>query len=60
MKFYEVGVGTDFQKANDTTIYTKVKEERISCCKVKCNAINKQTNESIVFKPMDDIEVVTQ
>lgn len=60
MKFYEVGVGTDFKTPNDNTVYTKVQEERISCCKVKLNAINKTTNESIVFKPMDDVEVVTE
>lgn len=55
MKFYEIGVGTDFTEENSDVVYTKVKEQRISCCKVKVNAVNKDTKEEKVFKPMTTV-----
>lgn len=58
MKFYEIGVGTDFTVDDNPTVYTKVKEERISCCKVKVNAIQKDNSENQVFKPMTEVKVV--
>lgn len=59
MKFYEIPVGTKFTvQDHQNTVFSKVKEERISCCKVKVNALNESTQEQIVFKPMQDVEVV--
>lgn len=56
MKFYEIGVGSDFTVPNKNTVYTKVKEQRITCCKVKLNAVEKDTQKEIVFKPMQEVE----
>lgn len=58
MKFYEIGVGTNFKIADDPNVYTKVKEERITCCKVKVNAVQQDNNEEKVFKPMQEVEVI--
>lgn len=59
MKFYKLSVGTKFTVAeHPDVVFVKVKEERISCCKVKVNAVNDATKENIVFKPMQDVTVV--
>lgn len=55
MKFYEIPVDTEFTIANDENVYKKVKEQRISCCKVKVNAINIKSTEAMVFKPMQEV-----
>lgn len=55
MKFYEISVDTEFTIANDENIYKKVKEQRVSCCKVKVNAINVKSTEDMVFKPMQEV-----
>jgi hypothetical protein len=55
MKFFELAVGDKFK--HNGLIYEKVKEERISCCKVGKNAILYGDNASkMVFKPLEDVE----
>jgi hypothetical protein len=60
MKFYEIGVGTNFSVEGQEHTFTKVKEERITCCKVKVNALNKETGDEVVFKPMQEVQVINQ
>jgi hypothetical protein len=60
MKFYEIGVGTDFNVEGQEKTFTKVKEERISCCKVKVNALDKDTGDQVVFKPMQEVQVINK
>jgi len=56
MKFHELAVGEKFKFNNNE--FVKVTEERISCCKIRCNAQNAATGEKIVFKPLDEVEKV--
>jgi hypothetical protein len=60
MKFYEIGVGTDFNVEGKDGTFTKVKEERISCCKIKANALQKDTSDQVVFKPMQEVQVINK
>jgi hypothetical protein len=46
-KFMDLPTGAKFSKQEDNqTIYVKINEERISCCKV-LNAVNSNNNEKI-------------
>lgn len=56
MKFHELSVGEKF-KFNENE-FTKIKEERVSCCKIKWNCENSSTGEKIVLKPLDEVEKV--
>lgn len=56
MKFHELSVGEKFKFNN--LEFTKIPEERVSCCKVKWNGENVSTGEKIVFKPLDEVEKV--
>lgn len=60
MKFYEIPVDSTFTVDDSSEQYIKVKEERISCCKVKCNAKKVSDNSEVVFKPMQSVEVVNK
>ena len=55
MKFFELAVGDKFTLAG--IIYEKVKEERISCCKVGKNAVVYGDDTSkFVVKPLEEVE----
>jgi hypothetical protein len=55
MKFFELAVGDRF--LYNGIIHEKVKEERISCCKVGKNAIvYGDTASKVVLKPLEDVE----
>lgn len=55
MKFFELAVGDKFKC--EGLMYVKVKEERVSCCKVGKNAILYGDDSSkIVMKPLQDVE----
>lgn len=56
MKFHELAVGEKF-KFNDAE-FTKIPEERVSCCKIKWNCENVSTGEKIVLKPLDQVEKI--
>lgn len=57
MKFFELAVG-DLFKYNGI-IHQKVKEERVSCCKVGKNAVVYGSDStSVVVKPLEEIEKV--
>lgn len=59
MKFFELAVGDHFRY--NTMEYVKVKEERISCCKVGKNAVlYGSTNSSEVVKPLEEVEKIEQ
>lgn len=58
MKFYELPVDSKFTVDDSTEQYIKVKEERVSCCKVRCNAKKVSDNSEVVFKPMQAVELV--
>jgi hypothetical protein len=54
MKFFELAVGDEFV-LNDVK-HVKVKEERISCCKVGCNAkIVGDEASKVVVTPLQDV-----
>jgi hypothetical protein len=54
MKFFELAVGDEFI-LNDAR-HVKVKEERISCCKVGCNAkLTTDPNSKVVVTPLQDV-----
>lgn len=57
MKFFELAVGDEFLL--DDVKHVKVKEERISCCKVGCNAkLISDPNSKVVVTPLQDVTKV--
>ena len=54
MKFYELAVGEKFTSNGNE--FTKIPEERVSCCQIKWNAENSVTKEKVVVKPMENVE----
>jgi hypothetical protein len=55
MKFFELAVGDKF--TFNGIIHEKVKEERVSCCKVGRNAVIYGNDSSkVVIKPLEDVE----
>tara|TARA_B000000557_G_scaffold33969_1_gene24764 strand:+ start:757 stop:927 length:171 start_codon:yes stop_codon:yes gene_type:complete len=38
--------------------YKKIKEERVSCCKIKHNALDIDTNEKIAIQPKQEVTPV--
>ena len=57
-KFMDLSTGTKFSKPEDSqTIYVKIDEERISCCKV-LNAVNANNSEKIQVLPLTEVNVV--
>jgi hypothetical protein len=58
MKFYEIPLDVKFRVLATNEEYKKIKEERITCCKVKHNAIKLSNNEHVVIKPMEQVEVI--
>jgi len=58
MKFFELSVGDKF--LHNQVEHVKVKEERVSCCKVGCNAkLTSDPNSKIVIKPLEEVTKVT-
>lgn len=55
MQFKDLNNGDVFIKQGKSAEYTKVPEQRISCCKVKCNAKRNTDNAEIVFRPLDEV-----
>lgn len=54
MKFFELKIGDQFKVGDDS--YVKVKEEKLTCCKVKLNAKKVGSpEEDIVIKPLQDV-----
>ncbi len=63
MTFLEIAIDQHFKLSvatgdlNTETVYKKIKEERISCCKIKHNAED-SNGLKVVIRPMDQIELV--
>lgn len=53
-QFKDILVGERFSFNNET--YTKIEEERVSCCKV-LNALQESNNEKVMIKPLDEVVV---
>jgi len=61
MKFFELKVGDKFNLNNDEQLYVKVKEEKLTCCKIKLNAKKVGSpNEDIIIKPLQDVVKVEE
>lgn len=59
MKFFELAVGDHFKYGGGPVVHVKVKEERISCCKVGKNAIVYGVEDSkVVVSPLEEVEKV--
>ena len=57
MKFFELAVGDEFVLNN--VKHVKVKEERVSCCKVGCNAkVVGDEASKVVVTPLQDVDQV--
>lgn len=56
MFFHELKVGDKFTSNN--VEFVKVQEQKISCCKIKCNAKKVEDQTDAVFKPKDTVEKV--
>lgn len=55
MLFKDLAINDVFVKEGQNAQYVKVAEVRISCCKVRVNAIRKTNNQEVVFKPLDKV-----
>lgn len=55
--FKDLAVGEKFILNNEN--YTKVEDERISCCKV-LNAVKENDNQKIMITPLTEVVVNTQ
>lgn len=51
--FKDLNVGEKFSYNNE--IYTKITDERISCCKV-INAIKDISNEKVMITPLQEVQ----
>ena len=58
MKFKDLSVNDTFVRQGQTLEYTKVPEERVSCCKVGCNAKAVITGQCEVFRPLDEVNKI--
>lgn len=58
MRFYEVPLNSVFKITSTQEQYKKIKEERITCCKIKHNALKLSSNENVVIRPMEEVELV--
>lgn len=56
MKFKDLKINDVFVKDGQTTKFTKVPEERISCCKIGCNAKAVEGGQCAVFRPLDEVK----
>lgn len=52
--FKDLNVGEKFSYNNE--IYTKVEDERVSCCKV-LNAVKETNNEKVMITPLQEVQV---
>lgn len=57
MKFSEIAVGQQFKINN--VLHTKIEPQKISCCKT-LSALNLETNQKVMVKPNDIVELVTE
>lgn len=58
MQFKDLGINDQFTKQGSPVVYTKVPEQKVSCCKVSCNAKDLRTNTNVVFRPLDEVTKV--
>lgn len=56
--FHEISVGQKFSV--DGVQYEKVQEERISCCKIKRNAIKLDDNTGAVIGARQSIDLINE
>jgi hypothetical protein len=56
MKFSDLVVGDNFKYKD--TLYQKIQAEKISCCR-SLNAVNVETNQKVMIKPIENVEKVT-
>lgn len=54
MKFNELAVGENFKFNN--SLYKKIQDVKVSCCKIKANCEDLNTREQILVKPLDEVE----
>lgn len=57
MKFHQLAVGQKFKFNN--VVYTKIEPQKVSCCKT-LSALNMETNQKVMVKPNDEVEIVTE
>jgi hypothetical protein len=53
-QFKDLNVGEQF--VYNSISYTRIEDERVSCCHVK-NAINNQTQEKVMVTPLENVTV---
>jgi len=53
-QFKDLSVGEQF--VHNAVSYTRITDERVSCCHVK-NAINNQTQEKVMITPLEMVTV---
>lgn len=59
MQFRDLKINDKFTTKNTgSVVYTKVPEEKASCCQIRCNARHQETNTVKVFRPLDEVTKV--
>lgn len=56
--FHELKVGDKFTFQNKT--YVKAKEQRVSCCKIKKNAVEVETNKDVVIPQTAKVQKIDE
>tara|TARA_R110000868_G_scaffold34051_4_gene123162 strand:- start:871 stop:1071 length:201 start_codon:yes stop_codon:yes gene_type:complete len=60
-QFHQIPVGSKFKRdggENDSSVYIKIQDERINCCKVNNAALAADLNQKTMIKPINDVLVV--
>lgn len=61
MKFKDLKINDIFIKPGElNTRYIKVKEERVSCCKIKLNAKTQDGKTTAVFRPLQEVVKIVE
>ncbi len=60
MHFKDLAINDVFCREGQNAQYAKVPEIRVSCCKVKCNAKKRDTEEEAVFRPLDQVVKINE
>jgi len=58
VRFVDIAVGTKF--TFEEKEYVKIKDERITCCKVNNAALASDTNKKTMIIPVSDVNVIEE
>ena len=60
MKFKDLAIQDVFTREGQNAQFVKAPEVRVSCCKVRCNAKKRDSDEEVVFRPLDEVVKINE